>query len=403
MSQSAVSRKAQSKLQNEARAAWHNSGRKGTLAMATGTGKSKVPLDEIYDLHQTYGNDLKVLLVVPTESLRDTNWPEEVAKWGMTDIFEECITPVCYASAHKLKGNHWHLVILDEAHHLTELNSKVITNNTCDAIMGLTATPPSPKYNPFKAILMDEIAPVVYYFSIEDAIDEDIVADFHLHVVKLPLENKLKEIQAGSKAKPFKTTEEAMYAFLTKRIQLQIIRGQSAKWEILRRTHFIYGLPSKTRAAKQIMAKIDNGVRRFLVFAGSIDQCEQLCAPNTYHSKAKKPNMLEAFKQYLMNWLGVVSAVNEGHTIAGLDMSLVVRLNSSELELIQKIGRNVRFRPGHKAHIIVLVTQKTVDEDWLKISTRSIDSKRITVHTMDEFMALDFDKLTAQKPEVLVG
>ena len=71
-------------VQGRARLAW-NKTRKGTLAMATGTGKSKLAVDRVRELLKEKKH-ARVLLVVPTQRLRDTNWKAEFEKWGAGEV-----------------------------------------------------------------------------------------------------------------------------------------------------------------------------------------------------------------------------------------------------------------------------------------------------------------------------
>ena len=63
-------------IQAEARAQWQQTGSRGLLAMATGTGKSKIAVDEVNSRFK-FSSTFKCLLVVPTEKLRDVNWKNE--------------------------------------------------------------------------------------------------------------------------------------------------------------------------------------------------------------------------------------------------------------------------------------------------------------------------------------
>ena len=55
----------------------------GIIAIATGTGKSKIAVDKIAE-HQAINFDLRALIVVPTEKLRDENWKDEFYKWDQS-------------------------------------------------------------------------------------------------------------------------------------------------------------------------------------------------------------------------------------------------------------------------------------------------------------------------------
>ena len=95
----------------------NNTTTKGSLlAMATGSGKSKIPI--LYAQKNKH-KVKKIALIVPTERLRDEDWHNEFIKWGAEEIWSN-VTRLCYASAHKIKKEEFDLVILDR--HLSRLN-----------------------------------------------------------------------------------------------------------------------------------------------------------------------------------------------------------------------------------------------------------------------------------------
>jgi len=107
------------------------------------------------------------------------------------------------------------------------------------------------------------------------------------------------------------------------------------------------------------------------------EQAEKLCSPQVFHSKSSD-KYYNSFLAEEIDYLGVVKAVNEGHNIPNMDMSLIVQLNSRELDVIQRIGRIVRWRFGHVATIYIIVATDTQDEVWLQKALQGFDSKHIT-------------------------
>lgn len=406
------------KIQAEALARWKAAGKKGLLAMGTGTGKTKVALDRVAELHlETSHAEMphspRVLLVVPTEKLRDENWPEEAHKWGMTTQYLTYVEGYCYASLSKKPSGHYDLVILDEAHRITDLGAIGLDAITYDELMALSATPPKDEE---KKRLLDRIAPTVFTYSIDQGVEDGVVADYTVVVVEVPPDSKDKYIAGGSKAKPFKQTEASRYAYINKQIEpLQIqlrelqkqiyaqilvheatgddteldkLRREKQKLEprvqrlISQRMHLIYGLKAKTELAKKVLVKVMPGTRG-IVFAGSIKQAEELMK-ETFHSKTTD-EYLTAFKAEKIPWIAVVNALNEGHNVPNVDVGVVVQLSSNERDLIQRIGRIIRYREGHKGVIYILVAAGTQDEKWAKKALESIDPSRIIYLSHNNF------------------
>jgi len=78
-----------------------------------------------------------------------------------------------------------------------------------------------------------------------------------------------------------------------------------------------------------------------------------------------------------INQLAVVEALNEGVNLPEVNGAVIVQLSSSKRDLVQRLGRTIRARPGHKAIIWILVTLGTPDEEWFKNAIESLDKNCI--------------------------
>lgn len=361
------------KIQKEALDAVLVNGGSGVLCLATGAGKSKIAIDYVKLFYESMKKNFRCLLVVPTEKLRDENWKDEFDKWKAKVIYRTNVERTCYASLNKLKHKEYDLVILDEVHRTTENNSKFFKQNTVHNILGLTATYPKDE---IKQLLMKDLKlDIVYTLSLDKAIEEGIVAPYKIKVVELFLDDKEKYIKAGSQAKSFMTTEYGQYQYMTNVIQKIMYSGKPApKWLFLKRMQMIYNLKSKTELAKKIIATLPEDDRT-LIFCGSIDQANQLCE-HQFHSKTDDTDF-KAFCSEEINKLSCVNALNEGHNIPNVDSAVIVQLNSQELNTVQRIGRCIRYRPGHEAIIYILSVVQTQDEKWVAKALESFDKDNI--------------------------
>jgi len=71
--------------------------------------------------------------------------------------------------------------------------------------------------------------------------------------------------------------------------------------------------------------------------------------------------------------------LNEGHNIPiKVDNAVIVQLNSNDRNLIQRIGRILRYKKGHVAKVIIILCIDTVDENWYIKATAGLDSSKIT-------------------------
>ena len=361
-----ISNKIRSKVQLEANQAIESAHGFGSVIMATGTGKSKVAVN-LATRKYAENKKSKGLLVVPTEKLRDENWKEEFVKWKALPIYENNITRCCYASLDKFEGEEFDYVILDEGHNITEAKSIFFEQNTVKSCILLTATKPKDfiKNNIISNLNLN----VVYELSLDEAVKLGLVAPYDISVINITLNNIDKYIKAGSKTKVFYQTEKKRYEYLSS------LCRRGSKFPILNRMRFIYNLRSKTLAAKYILEHIIPKELRTLIFCGSIEQADQVCE-NRFHSKTDDKSY-ELFKKLLIDRMSCVNALNEGHNIPGLDCAFVIQLNSNELNLIQRIGRIVRYRPGHIAKIIILCVTDSVDKNWVEKATLNLNGVNI--------------------------
>lgn len=404
---------------------WRSQGYKGTCAGATGFGKTKPAIDEMMRIWHCYKENLekelssmspimppKIFLAVPTEKLRDEGWPEEVKYWygdeGMK-MWQTCVKAECYISLHKNRGDMYDLVVLDEVHNITPLSYQFFKNNITSSVMGLTATVPDEKRDPDKVQIIKEIAPVVFVYTLDQGVEDGTIADFEIHVVYSTLDSTHRCIKAGTKDKPFMTTEKGQYEFISARIEKLFAQqtnlrnklngnfvdpqvqkdfdktSERIQYDILNRTRFIYNLPSKTKLAEKMMKQLCPG-KRTLIFCGSIQQSKILCGEEVYNSKEANSAKFDQFKAGHGEFLGVVNAANEGHNIANLDQALVVQVNSNQRHLVQRVGRTVRVRDNHKAMIWIICVRGTVDQNWTEKALGNFDPNKIFYHDQSEFL-----------------
>ena len=365
-------------VQEEAKQAVIDNGGTGMIAMATGSGKSRVAVElaKHYAAPSLFAYK-EIAVIVPTEKLRDENWKEEFYKWGAA-VEWSAVTGLCYASGSKIVNRDFGLAILDEGHNITELSSAFFINNNVKRTVLLTATPPEDKVK--KQILSDLDINLVYELTLDQAVRLGFVAPYKITVVSVALDNTTKNIPGGTKLKPFMTTESAAYAYHCKAIQQAMFDKTPSgrkrhQFAILRRMQFIYKIPSKTEVIKFLLEKVIPQDDRSLIFCGSIEQAEAVC-PNRYHSKSGD-KAYNAFKSEEINRLSCVKAINEGHNFPGVDSGIVGQLNSKEKDLVQRIGRLIRYRPGHEAHLYIVVSESTQDEKWLENAVENLDQSKI--------------------------
>lgn len=365
-------------VQTEALQAWKNNKCIGLIAMATGTGKSKIVIDFLKENHKNHkGIYTTNLLVVPTEVLRDNNWKEEFDKWNGTEVFMNNVAPTCYASLNKPHILNYGYIICDEAHNLTENNSTFFTGNYYKGILALSATPPKDPIK--KKILADLGIKVVYELPLDMAVKLRLVSPYEIVIVETTLDNKEKIIKGGTKKVPKLLTEKEQYFALDKKINYWTFIHKPSNQKmidiaIITKMRFVYNLPSKLKAAKFIKSLLSIEERN-LIFCGSIEQSKKL-SQYQYNSKTTDVD-LNRFINGEIDELSCVNALNEGINIGLVNNALIVQLNSNERTLIQRLGRTVRYTEGHSAKIIIICCTDSKDLTWVNKAIVNLDTNKI--------------------------
>jgi len=352
----------------------------GSLVWATGVGKSKAAIDCIKQLLGV-NPGYKGLLVTPTEEMRDNDWPLEFSKWEL-DITN--LKLICYASLGKEDLDDYDYVVYDEIHKLTTPNliklKKKMSFGGIKAL-GLTATFPVAHFEEDKerVDLLTSLVPPIYTIKTDEAVDQGLIADFEVRVLKFKLDNVTRNVPCGTKKNEMRTEAEH-YAKLTKRMQFAVMnKSEGLKFMMIsKRAQLLYNLPSKLSLAKVVMDKMCKG-KRTLIFAGSIDQANELCGDQVYHSKSDDTYLIK-FQNEEIDKLGAVKALNEGKNFNNLEQELIVQIDGVDRNLVQRIGRCVRIRYDNmsfKALIVILVAMGTADEKWYKLSKKSFETSRI--------------------------
>lgn len=380
-------------IQEEANMALRMNGKKGMIIAATGVGKSKIVIDKM-NRALDFVEFPKFMVVVPTQKLRDEGWKDEVMKWGVEGLWDK-IVPICYDSLSEVVGYEFNMVVFDECHNFTENHVKFLKNNKIDKIVSLTATYP---HNKVRAKLITRhLGEIVYNIDTDTSVKLGLVSPYDIIIVNVPLNKTDKDSKAGTKDRVFYTTEAKNNEYLNTKCD-----EMPSKFNFLKRMRFIYNLKSKEKAAKWILENIIPQDTRTLIFAGSKDQASNLCE-FTYYSKPSKPKemkeiggnadkkiksileynkklqkyqgtaSLDLFIEGKITRIACVEALNEGHNVGNPDCGLIVQVNSNELNLVQRIGRCIRYRAGYKGKIIIVCANETIDKAWTKKATINLN------------------------------
>lgn len=343
----------------------------GRLLLSPRSGKTKIVIDII-----KRDGPNSILWITPSSKLAEEDIPSEFDKWHGKK-YKRRLTTCTWMSLKNMKGI-YDLIVMDEDQHITPDNIARLKDKSLVArtIISMTGTPSTDKV---KNELYDYLnLETLYELDVNEAVDIGLIANYTINVVYANM-SSAKTMKAGSKAKPFLTTEVANYQYLTKMVNTA---NSKTKWfKIMNRMRAIKNSPGKLATAQQILRIL---VGRKLIFAGTIEQSQKL-SQFTYNNKTDDTH-LNQFKEGKINSLALVNSGGTGHTYKVIDHLILVQADSDSNGLTsQKITRTLLDQPNYKANIWIVCLKGTQDEKWVEKTLTRFDEEKIEFYTLDEF------------------
>jgi superfamily II DNA or RNA helicase len=307
--------------------------RKCGLSLATGIGKTLVGL---MHMERNLTPLMSVLIVAPKLSVF-TSWRTEAVKFNKSHLMDN-VRFTTYLSLNKLDPREFDMIYFDEAHSLLPSHREFLDEYE-GKILGLTGTPPKMVHSE-KGEMMQEFYPIVYEYLTDDAINDNILNDYKIIVHQIKLDNTNKNVKAGSKFKPFFTTELANYQYWCNRIESSR-PGKEQQISRVMRMKAMMAFPSKEKYAKLLSNSIKS---KCIIFANTQEQADLLCA-HSYHSTNPDSNEnLDMFKSGDITKLSCVLQLSEGINIPNLKQCIILHAYGNERKASQRINIPVLFK-----------------------------------------------------------
>jgi superfamily II DNA or RNA helicase len=350
------------KRQKEFAKAWIDAGKKGIIYACPRFGKIRTSIHALAKLKPE-----SILIAYPDNKIKDS-WQ---ADFEELDYDDSNVTYTTHLSLKKLVDNQYDIIIIDEIHLLSEAQIEacqdLFSNNAC--ILGLTGT----LSNDTKQTLKEELdLHVVAHYPIEKAIEEGVIVDYEIHVIRVPLDNVTPQDYKG-KLK----TEKKQFDALTWVVNKLQNSGSDTMFMRLARMRLIQSSLAKVNATKKLLFKHKD--ERVLVFCGTTKIADSLGIPS-YHNKSKEKQIFEDFAEGKGNHLAVVKIGNTGVTYKPLDRVIINYFDSNAENLAQKINRCMAYEyntPDKKAHIYIVSTNEPVELKWLQKALEFFDKTKI--------------------------
>jgi len=353
-----------------------------------------------------YFDTAKILIIVPTELIRDKVFPEDFIKFGKKNLLKN-VQIECMQTVYRWDKQHFKLVILDEAHNMLPKENetdyeyfKFFDNNTYDYFMGLSATID----NELKQF-QHKIGPTVFSYDISQAAKDGVVSAFKFinyavqftpsemeEYKKVQRSYNYYEMELGGSFEAYKTALIWLGSNDTEKV------GKAGAFLNLvkKRKSLLDGASNKRLMANQIM---DLYPKKYgILFSSNISLATELIKGRkdsvVYHSKLKKKEKIAVLKRLedgrtKIKWISSVKALNEGVSVNNLEIGIELAGDSKTKNLIQRIGRVCRLIAGKKPIIIRLYVPGTQEVKWMSKSQKGLDQSLIfTCSTLGELEKL---------------
>ena len=285
---------------------WLESNRYSILLLSPRMGKCKVGINIMEKM-----NHPRTLICYPDIKIRKS-WEDDFEKFGFDN---SNITFSTYLSLHKQLNEIYDLIIYDEVHSLSENQIELskelfLTNKTVLALTGTLAD--DTRYTLKQELGLDVLAT----YPIEQAIKEGVVSNFQINVVKVPLDNKIKQYKGKTEKQKFDA-----YTYLIDKFESE---GKDSKFMRLNRMRIIQNSLAKKNATKLILER--NPEERILVFAGLKKIADDL-GIDSFHSETKDVTLLHKFASGEGNKLAVIRMGSAGITFKPLNQVVISYLS----------------------------------------------------------------------------
>jgi superfamily II DNA or RNA helicase len=342
---------------------------RGILQVAPRVGKCKIVIDALNTVSMASRN-ISILIIAPKKEIFK-GWKTDIKKWDL----KEKNFDIEYVWSNSLKkvDEKYDLIIADEIH---EYNLKVLEELAKhkakgSRILGLTGTLDNDSKYCIHEIV--GITPI-YVYTVDEAIEDKIVADYRIYCVECELDTENKYVDAGSEEKPFKQTEYDAYGYWDRKYNTAVsqMRYKQMRFPMMRRKSIIYESKTKVNITKKIIEKFD----RCLIFTGYQKIADSL-GDAAFHSKSDK-DTLEKLKSGAINKVSVVSMVSMGVTIPNLKVTVFNQLKSGENTAVQQAMRAMNLDGDKIATIVIVYLKGTRDQVWMESALKGFNSNKIT-------------------------
>lgn len=371
-------------IQKEAVQAILKSNYNGIVMMAPRVGKTRTVIEALKSFIVKGGASptTPILWVVPLRDNVDSTLAE-INKWAPIIARSIRVETTRFLATHS--SNHYPLIVASECHTL----SSNMRENMARMARRFILESGTISEGKLELITRDLVVSLIYDYTIEEAILDDIISEYKIYVVGCNLDDNLRTLKIKNGGS---VTEKRQYSYLTRLfIEAKNRAKQDPRLHELKmnrarlRSDFIYKAPTKIGLARKII----NCIPRCLVFTTRTDVIDQLTSVSI-HSKRKtlktKSQILADFKSGETKKLGLCQTAFMSQTYPDLKDIVLHQIDSNEERLIQKAFRACNKEGDRVARVFICCYNNTKDEQWVNSALKGINPERIEYTTYEKLL-----------------
>lgn len=308
-----------------------------------------------------------ILIAYPDNKIKES-WQNDFITREFND---GGVTYSTHLSLKNLVDNKYDIIVIDEIHLLSpaqiQVCKKLFKENK--VVLGLTGTLSSWTKRDLKFELN---LCVIAMYKIDQAIEEGVLPDYEIKVIKVPLDTKMEQDFKGKLRTEKKQFDN--YTYVIKKLEET---GKNTMFPRLGRMRIIQNSLAKLQKTKEILAKHPED--RILVFCGLTSIADKL-GISSHHSKSKNNEDFSNFVEGKGNHLAVVKIGNTGVTYKALNRVIINYFDGNSENLAQKVNRCMSLEynnPDKKAIIYIISSNEETELAWLKKALEFFDKSKI--------------------------
>lgn len=334
----------------------------GYLDLSPRFGKCKVTIEW---LKSQYGNTNPFIIITYPNNTIEATWRDEFELWKYSN---PNIFFVNFRSLDKYLNIKADVIIFDEFHEVTSEKEIEYSRRLLKAsgrTLCLSGT-----ISKYTKRVWPEVKEIAKY-SISEAIENNVIADYKITVHKVKLDTILKT--PNSKGRML--SEKQKYDNYTYVIEKMKFQGDNYMHLALQRNRLSSSSIAKKHFTKVLLKELKD--KRVVVFTGLTEVADSLEIPS-FHSKSPSDANFVAFQEGSVSQLALAESGKLGVTFINLDSVILLNVTHNEEATAQAILRSIKLDYQDKiADIRLVVLDEKPELDKIKNSLVMLDKTKI--------------------------